>query len=390
MRPRRVAVLTTSRADYGLLSCLLKRLEADRRFEPLVVACGSHLSRAHGNTLREIEADGLRVAAKVPTLPRSDSPLETARALGRGLTGFADAFARLEPDLLVVLGDRHELLAAASAAVMLRIPIAHVHGGESSEGVLDEQVRHAVTKLAHAHLPAAQAYRRRLLSLGEDPRFVRCFGAPGLEAIRLLEPLPRAELERRVGLPVDAGTVVVTWHPDGTGLAGLDAALDALDASGLRAVVTAAGADAGGSAINRRAARWCAARPGRAVFVPSLGARAYLSLVRLCGAVVGNSSSGIIEAPSLRVPTVNIGARQKGRLRSPSVIDSAARKAAVAAALRRAASAAFRRERCRGVNAYGDGRFSRRAADFLASIPLGEALLASKSLARLDGPGRRR
>lgn len=384
MSRRRVAVLTTSRADYGLLSCLMKRLDADPRFRLLPVACGSHLSAAHGRTTREIAADGLTIAARVPTAPRSDSPVEAARALGRGLSGFASAFARLRPDLLVVLGDRYELLAAASAAVVLRIPIVHIHGGESSEGVIDEQVRHAITKLSHVHLPAAEAYRRRLLALGEDPRFVRCFGAPGLESIRLLKPLPHAELERRVGLPVDRRTIVVTWHPDDSGAAGLDATLGALDASGLRAVFTAGGADVGGSALNARAARWCAARRGRASFVASLGNHAYLSLARSCGAVVGNSSSGIIEAPSLRVPTVNIGTRQKGRLRSPSVIDCAPRRAAVAAALRRAASDAFRRGRCLGENAYGDGRFAERSTAFLASLPPAEALLASKTLSRLD------
>lgn len=384
MSRRRVAVLTTSRADYGLLSCLMKRLDADRRFRLLPVICGSHLLGAHGRTEREIAADGLRVAARVATAARSDSPLETARALGRGLSGFAGAFARLRPELLVVLGDRYELLAAASAAVVLRIPIAHIHGGESSEGVIDEQIRHAVTKLSHVHLPAAEPYRRRLLALGENPRFVRCFGAPGLESIRLLDPIPRSELERRVGLTVDRGTAVVTWHPDDSGMIGLEATLGALEATGLRAVVTAGGADVGGVALNARAARWCAARPGRASFVASLGNHAYLSIARLCGAVVGNSSSGIIEAPSLRVPTVNVGSRQKGRLRSPSVIDCSPERAAVARALRRAASGSFRRERCRGENAYGDGRFSERSAAFLAAIPLGPRLLETKSLSRLD------
>lgn len=377
-------MLTTSRADYGLLSCLMKRLGSDRRFTLLPVVCGSHLSAAHGRTARELAADGLRIAARVPTGAKADSPLAAARALGQGLADFAAAFARLKPELLVVLGDRYELLAAASAAVMLRIPIVHIHGGESTEGVIDEQVRHAVTKLSHVHLPAAEPYRRRVIALGEDPRFVRCFGAPGLESIRRLDPIPRAELERRVGLPVDSKTVVFTWHPDDSGTAGLDAALAALDSSGLRVVVTAAGADVGGAAINARASRWCAARPERASFVASLGNRAYLSLARLCGAVVGNSSSGIIEAPSLRVPTVNVGTRQKGRLRSPSVIDCPPKRAAIAAAVRRAASPAFRRERCRGVNAYGDGRFSERSTRFLAAIPLGPRLLETKSVARLD------
>jgi UDP-hydrolysing UDP-N-acetyl-D-glucosamine 2-epimerase len=381
--PRRVAVATTSRADYGLLSWLLKGLESDRRFSLQLVACGSHLSPRFGRTIREIESDGFRVAARVDTLPRTDSDAGVAEAIGRGAVGFAEAFRRLAPDLLLVLGDRYELLSAASAALAMRIPIAHVHGGESTEGVLDEQVRHAVSKMSHLHFPAAETYRRRLIAMGEDPRFVFSFGAPGLEAIRRLEPEPREALERRLGVTVDRGTLLVTYHPDRTGAAGLRALFAALDRLGLRAVFTAANADAGGSALNRLAAAYCAKREGRCVFVSSLGHRLYLSLARLCGAVVGNSSSGIIEVPSLGVPTVNVGDRQKGRLRSPSVIDCAPARSAIEAALRRALTPAFRR-RCRGKNAYGDGRFSERAIGVLARAPLGDALLGSKTVRRLD------
>lgn len=380
---RRVAVVSTSRADAGLLSCLMKRLHSDKRFHLQAIACGSHLSAAHGRTASEIEVGGIRLAARVAT-SSGGSPLSAAQALGRGLSGFASAFTRLRPDLLVVLGDRYELLAATAAAVLLKIPIVHIHGGESTEGVIDEQVRHAVTKLSHIHLPAAEIYKRRLLTMGEDPRFVRCFGAPGLESIRSLDPFSRVELSKRVGLPIDRGTAVLTWHPDDSGAEGLSATLSALDASGLRVVATAGGADAGGAALNARVSRWCAARKGRAAFVASLGHRGYLSLARLCGAVVGNSSSGIIEAPSLRVPTVNVGTRQKGRLSSPSVIDCAPTRAAILAALKRASSPAFRRRRCKGVNVYGNGDFSARAVKFLASVPLGAALLSSKSVSRLD------
>lgn len=372
MKPRRIAVVTTSRADYGLLSGLMRAVKRDPALRLQVVAAGSHLSKAFGATAREIEGDGFRIAARVPTAPGSDSPKAAAEALGSGVKSFSRAFSRLRPDIVVVLGDRLELLAACSAAVALRIPIAHLHGGESSEGVLDEQVRHAVTKLAHLHFAAAESYRRRLLRMGEDPRRVFNFGAPGLESLKELEPLTARELSRRLGFDLSGPFAVVTVHPDSLASGAdrtLRAVLAALDRRGLRSVLTYAGADAGGRALNRILARYAAARPGRAVAVASLGQRAYLSLLRHAAVVVGNSSSGVIEAPSLRKPTVNVGPRQDGRLRAPSVIDCAPDAAAVSAALGRALSPTFR-ARCRGVNPYGTGRVSSRIAGALKAVKL--------------------
>lgn len=362
MRRRTIAVLTTSRADYGLLRATMRAIAHEPSLRLRVIACGSHLDRSLGLTLREITGDGFAVAARVASKPDGDDALAVARALGRAACGFADAYARLRPDLLVVLGDRWELLAACSAAVAAGVPIAHLHGGESSEGVIDEQVRHAVTKFAHLHLPAAELYRRRILQMGEEPRRVVLAGAPGLENLAALAPVPRAELERLAGLSLSEPFVIATCHPETAGsvdLSVLDATLGAIDALRLRAVVTLANADAGGAAINRRVLAWARSRRGRAAVVASLGADGYPSLLRLARAVVGNSSSGIIEAPFLRVPTVNVGDRQKGRLRAPSVIDCRATPPAVAVALRRALSPAFRR-RCRGASPYRGGPVSAR------------------------------
>ena len=374
---RRIAVLTTSRADYGLLRHLMRLAAADRACRLLPIVCGSHLSRAHGMTVRELEGDGFRPAARVATVPRKDTHAATARALGRALSRFASMFERLRPDLLVVLGDRQELLSACAAAVLLRLPIAHIHGGEATEGVLDEQVRHAVSKLAHLHFPAAERYRRRLLRMGEDPQRVFNFGAPGLDAIARARALPRAELERRLRFRLDGPLALLTLHP--CALAGrpepAEPVLRALDAEGLRVVATYANADPGGARINARLERWALAHPERVVCAPSLGQDAYYSLVRLCSVVIGNSSSGIIEAPALKVPTVNIGRRQDGRLRAPSVIDCPPDTAAVRRALRRALSPAFRRSRCRGVTPYGSGDVARRILAVLKSAPLGEPLL---------------
>lgn len=377
MRPRKIAVVTTSRADYGLLSGLMRAVKRDPALRLQIVAGGAHLSRAFGATSREIEADGFRIAARVPTTPASDSPQAAAEALGVGTKGFARALARLSPDIMVVLGDRLELLAACAAAVALRIPIAHIHGGESSEGVLDEQVRHAVTKLAHLHFTAAEPYRRRVIRMGEDPRRVFNFGAPGLEALRELKPVGAAELSRRLGFDLTGPFAVVTVHPDAISSGAdrtLRAVLGALDRRKLRGVLTYAGADAGGRAINRILARYASERPGRAVAVASLGQRAYLSLLGRAAVVVGNSSSGVIEAPSLKKPTVNVGPRQDGRLRAPSVIDCKPDAAAVAAALGRALSPAFR-SRCRGRNPYGAGRVATRITGTLKAVKLDGLLI---------------
>lgn len=339
-------------------------------------------------TVAEIERDGVSVSARVDTLPRSESEVGVADAIGRGTRGFARAFKALRPDLLVVLGDRYELLAAVPAAVAMRLPIAHIHGGESTEGVLDEQVRHAVSKMSHLHFPAAELYRRRLIAMGENPRFVWCFGAPGLESVKESKLDSQTDLEKGLGISIDSSTILVTYHPDETGTSGVRALCESLDRLGLKSIFTASNADAGGEAVNRAARAYCRRRKGRSMFVSSLGHRRYLGLARRCGAVVGNSSSGIIEIPSLGVPTVNIGNRQQGRLRSPSIIDCAPSAAAITAAIRRGLSPAFRR-RCGGENAYGDGRFSENAVRVLAGVTLGKALLSSKSVRGLDRRGRR-
>lgn len=381
MRRRKIAVLTTSRADYGLLSGTIARIARDSALELQLLACGSHWSSAHGRTADEISAAGWRVAARVDTLPRRDTPASVASAIGRGVQGFASAFARLEPDILLLLGDRYELLAACAAAVGLRLPIAHVHGGESTEGALDEQVRHAVSKMAHLHFPAAEPYRRRLLRMGERPDRVFNVGAPGLEALSRLATLGRVELEDRLGFSLTGPLALVTVHPatlSGARDRVLESVLRALERARLRSVLTFANADAGGRAINDRIRNYVRKHPARALAVPSLGQQGYLSLMGIADVVVGNSSSGLIETPSLGRPTINVGSRQDGRLRAPSVIDCPAEPDRIARALRRALSPAFRRSRCRGRNPYGDGRSSELIVNVLKTAPLGEELLRKR------------
>jgi len=367
---RRICIVTTSRAEYGLLEPLARAVGARRGLTLQLVVSGTHLRREFGRTERDIR---LPVSARVPLPHGGDDALSQARAVGAGTAAFAAVFSRLKPDVLVLLGDRYELLAPAAAAVALRIPIAHLHGGEASEGVLDEQVRHALTKLSWLHFVAAEPYRRRVVQMGEDPRRVHLVGAPGLENIASLDPLRDAELSARVGLPLKPAPLVVTYHPCGPKpLRELAAILAAVKASGRAAVFTFAGADAGGRAVNARVSAFAARDPRRFRVVASLGARGWLSLLRRSAACVGNSSSGIIEAPLLRAPTVNVGARQDGRLKAPSVIDCAPTRAAVSAALRRALSPAFG-ARCSGRSPYRGGRVAERIARILASCDLSSA-----------------
>lgn len=365
---RKIAVVTTSRAEYGLLYWTIKRIREDRALALQLVAAGMHLSPHYGRTAEAIE---FPIAAEVPMLEDATSDAATARAIGRGTLGFAKAFGRLKPDVAVILGDRFELLAAASAAVALRIPLAHIHGGESSEGVIDEQIRHALTKLSYLHFTAAEPYRRRVIQMGEDPKRVFLCGAPGLEALERLKPLSRATLEKRLAFSLDGPLVLATYHPVPGANGEADAVLRALEASGARAVLTYANADAGGRAINAKLERLARRHPQRFRAVASLGQESYLSLLRLCDAVFGNSSSGILEAPAAKVPTVNVGSRQAGRLRAPSVLDCEGNTAAMLKALKTALSPRFR-SRCHGENPYVGGRVSEKIVRVLKTADLSD------------------
>lgn len=371
MTPFRLAVMTAARAEYGHMRRIIRRAHEDRSVRLQLVVAGMHLDAAFGRTVSEIETDKIPVAARVRLPLEGDTEIAVARAIGAGTAAFAAAFARLRPHALLVLGDRYELLAAVPAAAVLGIPVAHLHGGEATEGVMDELVRHAVTKLSYLHFTAAEPYRRRVIQMGEHPSRVLNVGAPGLEALRLLKKMTREELEADLGFSLAGKFALVTYHPEAPGAAAAEAAaiFRALRASGIRAVATYANADAGGRAVNAFLRAEARRRPGEVLAVPSLGQRRYLSLLALCGAVVGNSSSGLVEAPALRAPTVNVGGRQAGRLRAPSVIDCRPEERAVARALRRAFSPAFRRARCRGVSPYRGGEVSARVLEALKALP---------------------
>ena len=372
---RRVCVVTGSRADYGLLRWLMQDVADDPGLVLQVVATGSHLSPAFGLTRREIEADGFVLNAAVDLAQEGDSRLAVAQATGRAVVGIAEALERLAPDLVVLLGDRFEIFAAAQAAYLLQVPIAHLHGGELTEGALDDALRHAITKLAALHFVAADAFRDRVLQLGEPPERVHVVGALGLDAIERLDLPEQAALEAELGFALGAPTLLVTYHPEtlaardpGADAEALLAALDRFPEA--RVVLTRPNADPGHQAIAERLEAWAAARPERARLYDSLGQRRYLATLRAAAVAVGNSSSALIEAPALGTPTVNIGGRQDGRPRAASVIDCAPSAEAIQDAIAQALDPAFRAAASAADSPYGGPGAAARVKAVLASVAL--------------------
>jgi len=374
-------VVTVARSDYGHLVPLLEALRDRPDVKLQLHVAGGHLSPRFGRTVDAIVADGWAIESRVETVGATDAADDIAAGLGAAVSGFARAFARARPDLVVVLGDRLEMLAAAMAALPLTIPVAHLHGGEVTVGAVDEQARHAITKLAHLHFPAAAEYARRIVQMGEEPWRVHCCGAPGLDRFARLPYLSRADLAARVGLPLRRPTLLVTFHPvtlqPGEAAAQsreLAAALGALEGD---VVITYPGADAEHQAAIEPLASLAASRPGTRL-ISSLGEVGYGSMLREADVIVGNSSSAIIEAPSFGLPAVNVGIRQEGRLRAANVIDVGPERGQIAAGIRRALSPAFR-ESLRGlVNPYGDGHAAPRIAEVLATVELGPRLLRKR------------
>lgn len=379
---RKVAVVTGSRAEYGLLHGLMRVIQDDPALELQPVVTGMHLSPAHGFTVQQIEQDGFAIAAKVEMLLSTDTPVGVAKSLGLGVIGFADAFERLSPDVVVLLGDRFEILAAAQAAMIARIPIAHVHGGETTEGAFDEAIRHSITKMAQLHFVAAEPYRRRVIRMGESPERVFTVGSPGLDQLSRLSFLAQADLARDLAHPLASPLFLVTYHPvtldAASPAAGFGALLDALDAFPEATLLfTKPNADPRAHAVAQMIEAYASQHPGRVVVSPSLGTQRYLSAMRLAAVVVGNSSSGLTEAPALGKATVNIGDRQRGRLRASSVIDAPEQAPAIEQAIRRALSPAFQASLSDVVSPYGGPGASARIVQHLRHASLESIVMKS-------------
>jgi UDP-hydrolysing UDP-N-acetyl-D-glucosamine 2-epimerase len=342
-----------------------------------VIATGMHLASEFGLTYQELEADGFEISEKVETLLASDSPVAIAKSVALGVIGCAEALARLRPDVVVLLGDRFEILAAAQAALLLGIPIAHIHGGEVTEGSIDEPMRHAITKMSSLHFTAAEPYRKRVIQLGEDPDRVFNVGSLGVDNIERLELLARGDLEVALERGLPSPLILCTYHPVTTrseAWAGMEAVLEALEGiPEAHVVFTRPNSDTGGREINRAIDEFVRRNPERTAVFVSLGPVRYLSLLREADVVLGNSSSGIIEAPAAGVPTVDVGERQRGRLRADSVIDAREDASEILRALRRALSPEFRANAARCRSWYGRGGSSRKICEVLKAAPL-EAL----------------
>jgi len=344
-----------------------------------------HLEKKFGSTWRDLVSDGIAIDRKIPMQMTGKSSLDNLKSASLGVSGFAKAFTELKPDIVVLVGDRFEILAPAISALLLQIPIAHIHGGELSEGAIDDSVRHAVTKMASLHFAATETYRRRIIQMGEAPGRVFNFGAPGLDQLYGSALMTRSELEKALGLSLQTPTALVTYHPATRDAAGtkaqVAALLSAVSASGLQGIFTMANADAQGALINARLQAACAANPARFRWIPHLGHRRYLSCLENCALMIGNSSSGLTEAPSFRLPVVNIGDRQRGRVKASNVIDVEGSRAAILKGIRKAVSPRFRallRNMRNPYDRFHDGRASERIKDTLKRVPL-TAELVQKS-----------
>lgn len=371
---RTICVITGTRAEYGLLRLVMRGIAADPALKLQVVATGMHLSPEFGLTYQEIEHDGFIIDAKVEMLTSSDTPVGIGKAMGLGMIGFADTLDRLRPDLIVVLGDRFEIFAAVSAALVARIPVAHLHGGEATEGLIDEAIRHAITKMSQLHFVAAEQYRSRVVQLGEQPANVHLVGGLGVDNIKSLQLLDRNALEASLGLTFGERNFLVTFHPVTLETASAEdqmtellAALDSLADTTL--IITLPNADTDGRALIKMVEQFAASRAHVHVFT-SLGQLRYLSCLAVVDGVVGNSSSGLAEVPSFRKGTINIGDRQRGRLMADSVINCGPTRGEITQALQILGSASFQASLAGTRNPYGDGGASERIVSVLRAVEL--------------------
>jgi UDP-hydrolysing UDP-N-acetyl-D-glucosamine 2-epimerase len=376
MNPRKIAVVTGTRADYGLLRWLMAEITERPGLKLQIIATGMHLAVEFGETWHAIVDDGFTIDERVEMLLGSDSASGIVKSTGLGTIGMADALTHLSPDIVVLLGDRFEVLAAAQAAMLMNFPIAHIAGGEVTEGAFDDSIRHAITKMSHLHFTAADEYRARVIQLGENPQYVFQVGAVGLDNLVKTPALSAADLSEDLDFDLTKGKVVVcTFHPEtlagddpASALAPLFSVLDELVE--LRVIITKGNADPGGRDMNRQIDTFVAEHRDRMAAFTSLGQSRYLSLLSIADAVIGNSSSGIVEAPSVGTPTVNIGNRQKGRLRAPSIIDVENTAAAIRVGVERALTEEFRGISATKTSPYGAPGAATKIADVLERIDL--------------------
>ena len=365
-------MITGTRADYGLLYWLMKEIQNDVDLQLQLIVTGMHLSPEFGLTYKVIEHDGFHIDAKVEMLLSSDTPVGISKSIGLGVIGFAEVLDRLKPDVMVVLGDRYEILAAAQAAMVAKIPIAHISGGEKTEGAIDESIRHALTKISHIHFVAAEEYRHRVIQMGELPEMVLNFGDPGVDNIELIQLLSKEEFEESIGFKLGQTNFLVTYHPvtlgDKCPEEAMQSLIEALDKfPETKIIFTKPNSDAGGRILIKMIDEYTIKNRDRVYSCISLGQVRYLSAMKYCNLVIGNSSSGIVEAPVMKKATVNIGIRQQGRLKAASIIDCDESVDGIETAINNALTNEFKKTLCHTVSLYGGGETSHRIKEYLKS-----------------------
>lgn len=378
---RTIGVVTVARSDYGIYLPILRRIQADPELRLILFVGGMHLSPEFGLTVREIERDGYSITERIEMLLSSDSSEGVSKAIGLGVIGFAQAFTRTRPDILVVLGDRFEMFAAAAAALPFNIPVAHIHGGESTEGLIDEAIRHSITKMSHLHFVSTTLYAERVVQMGEEPWRVTVSGAPSIDNLHEIKFLSLAEIEERIRFPIGSDPILVTFHPVTLEYQKtfqyFEELLAALDSINRPVLFTYPNADTQGHLIIQEIDRYVSTHLGARV-VTNLGTQLYFSLMKFAQAMVGNSSSGIIEAASLGLPVVNIGNRQRGRLHGPNVIDVPCERLAILEAIKHASSSEFRATLVGETNPYGDGHAAEKIVLGLRQVALDEKLIQKR------------
>jgi GDP/UDP-N,N'-diacetylbacillosamine 2-epimerase (hydrolysing) len=379
MTKRKICVFTGSRAEYGLLFWIIKGIQDNPEMELQLIVGGMHLSPEFGLTYKQIEADGFPILKKVETLLSSDTPVGVSKSIGLGVISLSEVFAEIKPDILLLLGDRFETFAAAVSAMVARIPIGHFHGGETTEGVIDESIRHSITKMSHIHFTSTDIYRDRVIQLGEQPEFVYNAGALGIESINKLKLLSKEQFEKELGIQLDKRNILVTFHPatleDATAenqFKDLIKALDELEDA--KIIFTKSNADIDGRIINDLIDKYVSVNIDKAATFTSLGQLKYLSALKYVDVVVGNSSSGLIEVPSFKKPTVNIGDRQKGRVQGVTVIDCVPDFRSIKNALNIAFSTEFLSSIKDSINPYGTGNASDIVLEELKSVEINRLL----------------
>lgn len=387
---RKIAVVTTSRADYGHLYRTLKELQTRPEINLKLIALGAHFSPVFGNTFKEIEADDFAIDERVECLISSDSDVGMAKTIGVATLGLADVLGKMRPDILLLIADRYEMLAPAAVALALRIPIAHIEGGDVSEGAIDDAVRNALTKMSHIHFTTTENSRLRVLAMGEETWRVHRVGSPSLDNLRRRRLFSREELETDLGIDLQLSTVVVAYHPvtiQTNTTAEADAVFAALEKLPQQIVFCYPNADAGSHELIKRAEAFCQNRPNAQLFV-NLNHLKYWSLLTHSDLLLGNSSSGIMETPSLALPTVNIGMRQKGREQAKNILNAAPEMNSILEMVNKGLSADFRQSLNGMTNPYGDGTASERIVEILGSVPLGEKLLIKQAVPLENGKWR--